>query len=257
MEEGEEVVRMRLSQWTLDKLKEHGYTLTNLHAYKKQPPSDVPSYSDYIVCFTLAPGHMLPFNLFTPGNSVTIVPSGKSPVESQVPIAFGTVIHSSATEIRVTISKNGRLFKNPKKMWRLDLRSSQVGYLRTKGALNMLRSDPTLECTNTYILPELLRLWEPMIDQPPTEDNRMVVPNESEATTPLSPGDSYRHRPGLFISNPEIADWMRRRSLPIYEQKEGDPDLKLDATQIKAVILMLRESISLIQGVGASFHTTI
>lgn len=58
--EGESVLRKRLSSWSLSRLREEGYTITDLYAFW----IEAPQFRNPIACFSLGPGIILPEHRF-------------------------------------------------------------------------------------------------------------------------------------------------------------------------------------------------
>lgn len=58
--EDESVLRDRLSSWSLSRLCEEGYTITDLYAFWVEAPQ----FRNPIACFSLGPGIILPEHRF-------------------------------------------------------------------------------------------------------------------------------------------------------------------------------------------------
>jgi len=58
--EDESVLRKRLSGWSLSRLREEGYTITDLYAFWIAAPQ----FRNPIACFSLGPGIVLPEHRF-------------------------------------------------------------------------------------------------------------------------------------------------------------------------------------------------
>jgi hypothetical protein len=216
----------------------------DLHAHTlKQVPKGIQDHGS-IVCFTPPPGEVLPFHSLHVGKSVTIVPTSKTPLNSGKRVASGAVFKASATEIQVKTNNNIAPFNNSEKRWRLDLGVSKAGYVRTMEALQATNKG-SMNFQVRYVWPEILRRWKFGKLQSPRDMDHpsQTIPACSAST------ESQKSTPGIFSSNPDIVDWAQRHSQNPHP-KEGDPNLNLNETQVKAIALMLLEWISLIQGVS-------
>jgi len=111
-----------------------------------------------------------------------------------------------------------------------------------RAAINSLGTDPELqEKANIQDGDELVLqgtyLWDVLL--------------ESFSDDPDPQSKSEENQPGIFFPNQQIQSWAKRYSVlgdPI--EVEGDPKLLgLNATQRRAIAVMLKERVSLIQGV--------
>jgi hypothetical protein len=235
--------RERLSNWKLEKLIDYGYTLTDLqvlsnkHVLKHSKDAES---EGLILCFVTASGVNLPFNQLAQGVPVTVVPNGQSPLNAS-PVVDGTVIHSSPTEIRVKIenSDSRRVWRDKQQRWRLDLGHNGIAYSRCLVAIDLLQFDPGLiesrstketeyPLRGTHLRSELLRAFR-LYGMSWDEENKV--------------------RPGIFTDYPKLLDWARRYSVANPIKEQGDPEILLNGSQIRAIALMLQRKFSLIQGV--------
>jgi hypothetical protein len=69
---------------------------------------------------------------------------------------------------------------------------------------------------------------------------------------PFRKDPSHPQRQGMFANDMFIMSWCRRQLRPggTLLEVEGDPDIRLNTSQRKAIAMMLSERVSLIQGVS-------
>jgi len=124
-------------------------------------------------------------------------------------------------------------------------------------AIGLLNQDPTahrdhpeLILQGTYLRSILLASFSPSTIHPPTA---LQAPGE----VGYPPHDALDHNSripsdhgGVFRDDMRIQSWARRyvQFNPVIA--EGDPELHLNATQIRAIAMMIGEQISLVQGVS-------
>ena len=70
-----------------------------------------------------------------------------------------------------------------------------------------------------------------------------------DPSCPDSQTDASQLDKGAFSDDPRISSWARRYRSEIPQVEEGDPQLPLNPTQVRAIALMLSERLSLVQGV--------
>ena len=104
----------------------------------------------------------------------------------------------------------------------------------------------------TYLRPILLRSFS-------TSTALAHTPTSLQASDEVEylPHDTLDHasrlsdeHEGVFRDDMRISSWAKRYSKPNPVRVEGDPELSLNATQIRAVAMMIGERISLVQGVS-------
>lgn len=127
---------------------------------------------------------------------------------------------------------------------RLDLFTTDIAYDRMRAAIQDLNFDPEEQeqastpysetvLQGTYLRDVLLSSFAPPGSAEPKAQEHVA-------------------RSGVFAADQLVHSWARRYRLPGEPVVvEGDPDLGgLNATQRRAVALMLNERVSLVQGVG-------
>jgi hypothetical protein len=158
---------------------------------------------------------------------------------------------------------------SPNTSTRLDVGHSNITYHRMRAAISHLHHDPHLQelsshvpdrqivLQGTYLRDVLLRTFSkstPSTHVPLQEpDEISYVPRETLEHVGRMVGDNA----GAFKDDLRIMSWARRycRVKPI--QVEGDPVLEgLNATQVRAIAMMIGERISLVQGVNISDLST-
>lgn len=147
---------------------------------------------------------------------------------------------------------------------RLDLGQSRIAYERMCHAVTQLRHDPrVLERDNSNPGSELVLLGTHLRDVilrsfSSSAGVREPKPFQAADDASYAAHDALDH-PGLigaehgsiFKDDMRIQSWARRLSRVNPTRVEGDPELHgLNATQIRAVAMMLGERISLIHGVS-------
>lgn len=183
-----------------------------------------------------------------------MVLSSKTPLDyldpktERIATRQGTVVYSSPQEIRVKLSESkGRLPAHLK--WRLDPYVSDINRQRMLEAIEALNYNPAemddksshteeYELYGTYLRDIILDDWCNDSQSRPHNPN-------TESTDIIQPPQS-----GLFISDERIRDWVRRHSLPTPKDKDDDPKLSLNTSQIHAIAQMIGERFSLVQGVS-------
>jgi hypothetical protein len=190
------------------------------------------------------------------GMQVTIVRNNESPLgcyDSGRGALRGVVKYSSPEIILVRLSEKSDDFKNAASRWRLDVGFCDVGYLRTLEAIKALNFNPEDQeaqstssqeviLRGTYLRKEILQSRglpqiSDQIDSPGAPDNSSGV-----------------FLDGAFAHDERICDWAKRYSTPNPKRKAGDPEIPLNPTQVQAIAQMLRERVSLVQGVCTLFQ---
>ncbi|KIK92239.1 hypothetical protein PAXRUDRAFT_830143 [Paxillus rubicundulus Ve08.2h10] len=247
--EDEAVLRDRLSTWSLSRLREEGYCITDLSAFW----AEAPQFRNPVVCFTLGPGVTLPEHRFENGTQVLL--SRLDPLQ-EVPIR-GSVMASNATQLRIAFHEKFDLGGGT---WRLDLGRSNIIFERMRTAISHLNHDPeALEADQgpdrqyimqgTHLRDVLLQSFSPTsasLHQP------LQAPDEvqyvSRDTLEHHSRDGRNHG-GAFKNDMRIQSWARRYAQKVPVKIDGDPVLDdLNSTQIRAVAMMVGERISLVQG---------
>jgi hypothetical protein len=192
------------------------------------------------------------------GIQVTIVRNDESPLDYGGPekgaIREGIVKYSSPDKVLVRLSEKCDDFKNAAARWRLDVGFCDIGYLRTLEAIKALNynpddqeaqltSDQEVILRGTYLRKELLQsrgLPQISGDIESTSGDFAGAPDNS----------SGAFLDGAFAHKERICDWAKRYSTLKPERKAGDPEIPLNPIQVQAIAQMLRERVSLVQGVS-------
>ena len=200
------------------------------------------------------------FILLCTRNGTQILLSRLDPLQ-EMPLR-GTVMASNATQLRIIFEHK---FDIGDGLWRLDVGRSNIIFERMRAAVLHFNHDPAvLEADQTpdrqfviqgtHLRDVLLRSFSPVsasLHQPlQASDEVQYVSHE---TLEHQSRDEREHG-GAFKDDMRIQSWARRyaRTNPIV--MDGDPILdSLNATQIRAVAMMIGERISLIQGVSPPF----
>ncbi|KAG6370711.1 P-loop containing nucleoside triphosphate hydrolase protein [Boletus reticuloceps] len=247
--EDESVLRDRLSSWSLSRLREAGYTVTDLYAFW----IEAPQIRNPIACFSLGPGIILPEHRF--GNGTQVLLSRVDPLQ-EVPLR-GTVLASNATQLRIVFDQQ---FDVEDGQWRLDVGRSNIVFERMRSAISHFNHDPVVldasrspdrqfVIQGTHLRHVLLRSFSPAstsLHQP------LQAPDEveyvSRGTLEHQSRDGHEHG-GAFKDDMRIQSWARRYAHSDPIRMDGDPVLDgLNETQIQAVATMIGERISLVQG---------
>ena len=140
---------------------------------------------------------------------------------------------------------------------RLDLGISSIVYDRMRAAISHLAYDPNLLSMSPNFILRGTSLRSILLD------SFSPSPSVSHPHPPLQAPDdpayirsalSHASRmtsehSGIFSEDMSIASWCKRYAREDPVRIEGDPILDLNATQIKAVAMMIGEPMSLVQGV--------
>ncbi|TCD69007.1 hypothetical protein EIP91_009229 [Steccherinum ochraceum] len=258
--EDEAVLRDRLSSWSVNRLKEEGYCITGLAAYWQEKRQ----FGRPVAAFSLGPGITLPpEHQFENGTQVLV--SRFDPLKEE-PLR-GSVVSSSKTHLRVSF---GEEFDVGDGCWRLDIGRSSIVFDRMRAAIGRLSSDVQSQESSpdagssdreyilqgTHLRDILLRSFRPPPtpaaadgeDTEPVDDRRPSSPFEDV----LLDRDLSTQQPSpksIFSADMRIQSWARRYSCQEPLVVEGDPVLSgLNATQIRAVAMMLDHRFTLVQG---------
>ncbi|GLB44126.1 putative P-loop containing nucleoside triphosphate hydrolase protein [Lyophyllum shimeji] len=252
--DAEAVLQERLSTWTLARLKEEGYCLTELSAYWLQENQ----FGRPVASFALAPGVVLPDHRFENGTQVLV--SRIDPLLEGDKVIKGSVVSSTSSQIKVSFAD---MFDVDDGQWRLDVGRSNIIYDRMREAIGYLHhdpqdlgaasaADPQPILVGTHLRDVLLRTFEP--SEEPHEHVKVQAPDE----VAYLPHEELEHagKPtagasglGAFKDDMRIQSWARRYAEVDPVVVEGDPVLEgLNATQRRAVATMIGQRISLVQG---------
>ncbi|KAH7882136.1 P-loop containing nucleoside triphosphate hydrolase protein [Phlebopus sp. FC_14] len=247
--EEEAVLRERLSTWSLQRLREEGYCLTDLSAFWMEAPQ----FRRPIACFLLGPGIIFPQHRFENGTQVLV--SRLDPLR-EVPVR-GSVITTTASQLRVAFEDK---FDLDEGSWRLDVGRSNVVFDRMRFAIAQFNQDPALQeadsapdrqyiMQGTHLRDVLLRSFSPAstsLHEPlQAPDDVAYVSHERLEHQ----SREERDHGGAFKDDMRIQSWARRHARRDPIQMDGDPVLEgLNPTQIRAVAMMIGEKISLVQG---------
>ncbi|KZT23060.1 P-loop containing nucleoside triphosphate hydrolase protein [Neolentinus lepideus HHB14362 ss-1] len=239
-QEDEAVIKERLSNWSLARLQEEGYCLTELAAFWLKATQ----FGRPVAAFTLGPGIALPTgHRFENGTQVLlsrIDPLREQPLQGSVVSTTGSQIKVSFPELYDLGAYSGS--------WRLDVGHTNLVYERMRTAIGFLEHDPSesdvtvpdrqLIIQGTYLRDKLLRSFDPATKMsPPSEDV------EQEVQTPLPRENS------ILCDDMRIHSWATRYSRPNPVRVEGDPVITgLNSTQIRAIATMIGQRLSLVQG---------
>ncbi|KAG5646157.1 hypothetical protein DXG03_004210 [Asterophora parasitica] len=253
--EAEAIVQERLSTWTLDRLQEEGYCLTELSAYWLQENQ----FGRPVASFALGPGLALPDHRFENGSQILI--SRIDPLLEGKAVIKGSIVSSTSSHIKVSFNAfKDDMFGIDDGQWRLDLGRSNIIYERMRSAVESMHCNPGhFEETSrvdsqdvlrgTHLRDDLLRTFEP--SENPHKHVNVQAPDEV-AYLPLEAlehGSGSGPTSGAFKDDMRIQSWARRYAQPDPVVVEGDPVLEgLNDTQRRAVATMIGERISLIQG---------
>ncbi|KAK2466612.1 hypothetical protein APHAL10511_000870 [Amanita phalloides] len=253
--ESEDVLKERLSSWPLDRLREEGYCLTGVSAFYLQATQ----FGRPVASFTLGPGLVLPDHRFENGTQVLVSridPLQETPLHGSVVSTTGTVVNLSFPE-RYPIDDGH---------WRLDVGISNLIYERMRTAVTRFNHDVDLQepcfidndeqmvLCGTHLRDVFLRSFSPEhahLPQPLQAPDDVDYPSHQrlDRGSFLGKGRSGYDQMGAFRDDMRIQSWARRYAEIDPLVLEGDPDLGgLNATQIRALALMIGQRISLIQG---------
>lgn len=197
--------------------------------------------------------------LTLPRNGTQVLVSRFDPL--QEPPRRGSILNRTASQLRIAFEEK---FEVEDGCWRLDVGRSNIVYIRMREAISRFNQDPRV-------------LEDPHLISPP--DNQFVLhgthlrdvllrsfsSDRPSLHVPLQPPDEVEYVPrgrlehdsrevrehgGAFKEDMHIQSWARRYSQVNPIAIDGDPVLEgLNATQIRAIAMMIGERISLVQGV--------
>lgn len=268
-DEAENVLKQRLATWSLNRLKEDGYCLTELSAYWVKENQ----FGRPVASFSLGPGVILPENRFEyvtidilcmkltqfyTRNGTQVLISRIDPLREEP--KKGSVLSRTSSSIRVSFNEG---FDLEDSSWRLDLGQSQMVYDRMREALAALHHNPEiyeslspgadreLILQGTYLRDVLLRTFstqgEPHAHAPLQAPDEVEYASQETLDHGASDGNASL---GVFKDDQRIHSWAARYSRLNPLVVEGDPRLQgLNGVQIRAMATMIMQKISLIQGV--------
>lgn len=244
----------------LETLITDGYTLTDLRSdpYVPRKASEGLSSEDENLTLNFFPNpkRSMLVDRFSLGAQVTIVPINRSPLDF-VDQVRGTVIYASTAQIRVEMASLDprEVWPHQPQLWRLDLDFNETNFSRCRTAIMQLQYNPTTmenysdnsweyPLEGTHLRHALLRQWSCVAHQGTGE----VRPDIGRSIAFSSKNDTSR--PSIFAYHPGLLDWARRYSSAGPIKRRGDPVLRLNRVQVRAIALMLLKRVSLIQGVS-------
>ncbi|CAO1632136.1 unnamed protein product [Sympodiomycopsis kandeliae] len=148
---------------------------------------------------------------------------------------LATVISSDAYRLRLHFSPpHSRVDLEGCPSWRIDLAFNDAIYYKIGGVIDDLATDPVgLEKK------DIENKWQ--ISGTDLAE-RLLPQVETQSAKPVSLADS------IFAEDLRIKSWYERHLLSNPVAVEGDPELQLNESQLKAVATMLSSRLSLIQG---------
>jgi hypothetical protein len=193
-------------------------------------------------------------------NGTQVLVSRIDPLK-EVPIR-GNVISCTDTQLGISFDEG---FSLEESLWRLDVGRSNIVYDRMRTAIShfnhdtfsLEQSDPTSNSQvilqGTHLRDVLLRSFSPTVTS-------VHAPLQAADDVNYMSHDTLEHESrqngdhgGAFKDDMRIQSWAKRYSKVNPVRIEGDPVLNgLNATQTRAIAMMIAERISLVQGVSLS-----
>ncbi|EKM52366.1 uncharacterized protein PHACADRAFT_186519 [Phanerochaete carnosa HHB-10118-sp] len=240
----EAILRERLSTWSLERLQQEGYCITDLSAYWLDPGSTNSGMGRFVASFFLGPGITLPAeHRFERGTQV--LATHLDPLR-EVP-QRGSVLSFTETQLRISFQEKFSLGNG--QPWRLDVTSSALAYQRMRAAIQRLNYDPAQQFRDSIVVSHRHSPLSPSVSEP---SDREIILHGSYLRdlllrgfrSPISPTPitSFCPQPNMFTPDAHLTSWARRYARPNPVVIPGDPDLKtrgLNDTQIRAVAIML------------------
>ncbi|KAJ8700747.1 hypothetical protein PTI98_003744 [Pleurotus ostreatus] len=248
-DEDEAVLQKRLSTWSLDRLKEAGYCLTELSAYWMKANQ----FGRPVASFTLGPGIMLPEHRFETGTQVLVSridPLTETPLKGSVVGKYDRMLHISFQDS----------FDLSQGSWRLDVGRSNIIFERMRTAISHfnhdVRAQESIEpaadreyiLQGTYLRDILLRTFgdEEGVDE---HDALQEADDVSYVTRSVLDHSPTEGAEGAFKDDLRIQSWAKRYSKENPVVIEGDPVIEgLNDTQRRAMAMMIGQRASLVQG---------
>ncbi|EIW76725.1 P-loop containing nucleoside triphosphate hydrolase protein [Coniophora puteana RWD-64-598 SS2] len=250
--EAEAVLRERLASWSVAKLAQEGYCLTDLSAYWLEKLF----FGKPVLSFHKGPGIDLPEHRFEKGTQVLL--SKYDPLKEEP--RRGRVVDSTMTQLRVSFEDKFEVTND--ELWRLDVGQSSIVFDRMRTAISHFHRDPSVQVAESSQMPDrefilqgtclrdiLLRTFSP-------EEASPHDPLQSPDDTNYVDHDTLEHdsretqdHGGVWRDDMRIMSWAKRYSKKNPIVMPGDPVFDgLNATQIRAIAMMVGEKISLVQG---------
>lgn len=261
----EEAIQLR-RQWPIGKLVQTGYAVDDLLAYWQGSSSK--HFGNRVATFKLIGSQPLPWNRFRPGDNVEVESeemrmerSGENAQEGfgetfedvQVKVENVDGLDATTQELKIekevlkatVLEKGARHIKlffegeaqktdlEASSSWRLYQLHNDIAEVRIDEALQSLDHDVDfLERANV-----------------PGKELVLAGSKISDVLLDMEP-PMERDTSNSFDGDMRIKSWMERyaRDNPLI--MEGDPELGLNQSQMKAVAMMLKERVSLVQGVS-------
>ncbi|KAH8114864.1 P-loop containing nucleoside triphosphate hydrolase protein [Phellopilus nigrolimitatus] len=236
----EAVVTDRLATWGVEKLKKEGYCLTGVYAYWL----DKRTIGRSVACFNLGAGIPLPHNKFLEGTQILV--SRVDPLKED-DVLKGSVASSAPDGIHISFEDFEGSVHNDivQGLWRLDLGHSNAVFERMREAI------ARLQCNPGYIerYPDNIPGKTEIILRGTHLRDVLLKSFASKKNSALDQQHACRLRPGAFSEDMRIQSWTQRYRRPNPVVVEGDPVLAgLNATQVRAMAMMVGEQTSLVQG---------
>ncbi|KAI0687606.1 P-loop containing nucleoside triphosphate hydrolase protein [Cytidiella melzeri] len=253
--EDEAVLRERLSSWSLEKLQEEGYCITELRAYWHENYM----YGKPYAVFSLGPGIALPpHHRFENGTQVLATHFG--PLRQQ-DIIRGSVLFRTETQLHISFPEKFDL--DTELPWRLDIGRSNIVFERMSEAVRQMKHDTAKQeksdmnsatreviLQGTFLKDILLKSFGPgRRAKPEVEVDVAADKGEEGVGQSMEKHDDRLQMDGLFKDDSRIVSWARRYSQSDPIAVHGDPVLDgLNSTQIRAVAMMVDNRFCLVQG---------
>ncbi|KAH9052013.1 hypothetical protein EDB83DRAFT_1204435 [Lactarius deliciosus] len=242
--EEEKELRERLAKWPLKRLRDEGYCITGMSAFW------LDSKYGHVASFALGPGVALPDNKFEGGTSVLVTrvdPLQEKPLH-------GRVLSRTSTQLRISFHK---LFALDGQQWSrmssmsacaMRLRSSITTRVLSRKTIRIPRASSS-SWEHTYAMLSFVQFS-------PSGDSHEPKHFQAADDTSYAAHDALDHswkigggHGGIFKDDMRIQSWAKRYSRVNPIRAEGDPELHgLNATQVRAVAMMVGERFSLIHG---------
>ncbi|KAF8305833.1 P-loop containing nucleoside triphosphate hydrolase protein, partial [Clavulina sp. PMI_390] len=245
--------RLRLP---VDKLHRDGYCIPGLSAFWLEATQ----FGMPVAVFSLGPGVTLGSHLIDNGTQVIL--SREDPLTEDVKL--GSVIGKSTTQLRVVFQQR---FDIDSGLWRVDLASSDISFIRMRAALDHLHFDPASLARETVPNKEPILLGTHLRDLllKGFESKARSVKHDDALHVDLKPSTASKSpkdlpiplvEPELAVKSPSsvllkddaLYSWAQRYQRENPEVLEDDPKFDLNASQVRAVACMLGNRLSLIQG---------
>ncbi|KAN0065366.1 hypothetical protein ACQY0O_001202 [Thecaphora frezii] len=238
-----EAIRERLKS-PIHKLIEDGLAFDDLQAYWQD--DNRRHFGKRTAVFKLSGAQELPHNHFKVGDKVTIVPSagGYSPESADDADSAAADLALDEERIEAEIVEKQRTYLRLKfdaqheetdlvgcASWRLDHGFNDLTFERMQAALDAIDHDVEFieSCGGVR--------YQSMLSGTAISDVILGVDPPSDRTTR-----------GAFWEDARIQSWYDRYSRSDPLVVDGDPELGLNASQTRAIAMMLKERVSLVQG---------